>query len=101
MPFYVRNLAQSRTVMHDFKVVILSTVESSEKNNAIKLHVSGMPKIDVDYRPLISLFEFLCYVLSGISFWLGLSPLPFFKELTVRNGNETTRKISGKRKRKG
>lgn len=54
---------------------IIATAENARIT--IDLYASNSPLIQSTYKPLINFIDYLTYILSCVSFWLGFSPLNF------------------------
>lgn len=56
----------------------------------IRLFSSERPHITSTYKPLISLIDFIVYILSTLSFWLGMAPLTLILRLSKLDKKSNT-----------
>lgn len=89
----INKCPQSDCLKEDFIPIILATGKSFIPQ--IKLYATNAPIIQQESVPKLRLLEYIIYILSCVSFWLGLSPLEFLLKAKpgFRNGRGKT--ISG------
>lgn len=59
--------------------------KSGRDRLSVILYGSNAPTIDTISMPLLTIVDFLVYIVSSISFWLGASPLGLLSYIKTRN----------------
>lgn len=70
-------------IKNEYVPIVLSSSNSSVV--MIELYASNSPDVITTFTPLMSVIDFITYVLSCVSFWLGFSPLGSMYTIKEKN----------------